>query len=192
MLIVSECVAKAALEREESRGGHTRDDFPTMSSKWRQINLICSLNADGSGVDLKHQPIPTIRPDLLGLFEVSELKKYFTDEELAVLGPEATAEVEAAAEPEAEAETKAEPEAETEAETEAEAEAETKPEAEAVEPEAAEADAESAKPDDQPEAAAIPGQKNGGDAAEKAAAEGRQQTAAAQAEAQAETAAEEK
>ena len=28
MLIVSECIAKAALEREESRGGHTRDDFP--------------------------------------------------------------------------------------------------------------------------------------------------------------------
>ena len=28
MLIVSECIAKAALERQESRGGHTRDDFP--------------------------------------------------------------------------------------------------------------------------------------------------------------------
>ena len=28
MLVVSECIARAALEREESRGGHTRDDFP--------------------------------------------------------------------------------------------------------------------------------------------------------------------
>ena len=28
MLIVSECIARAALERQESRGGHTRDDFP--------------------------------------------------------------------------------------------------------------------------------------------------------------------
>ena len=28
MLLVSECIAKAALEREESRGGHTREDHP--------------------------------------------------------------------------------------------------------------------------------------------------------------------
>jgi succinate dehydrogenase / fumarate reductase flavoprotein subunit len=90
MLIVSECVAKAALEREESRGGHTRDDFPAMSPTWRQVNLICSVNAEG-GIDLKHQPIPTVRPDLLGLFEMSELKKYFTDGELAVLGAGADA-----------------------------------------------------------------------------------------------------
>ena len=32
MLLVSECVAKAALQRTESRGGHTRDDHPAMDS----------------------------------------------------------------------------------------------------------------------------------------------------------------
>ena len=106
MLLVSECVAKAALEREESRGGHTRDDFPSMSSKWRQVNLICSLNADGSGVELKHQPIPAIRKDLLELFEVSELKKYFTDEELAGLGEAAIPEQKADAVAETAAEEK--------------------------------------------------------------------------------------
>src|SRR5919112_1900691 len=47
MLVVSECTAKAALEREESRGGHTREDHPKMDPKWRQINLICSLDSDG-------------------------------------------------------------------------------------------------------------------------------------------------
>ena len=31
MLIVAECIARSALIREESRGGHTRDDFPAMS-----------------------------------------------------------------------------------------------------------------------------------------------------------------
>jgi succinate dehydrogenase / fumarate reductase flavoprotein subunit len=101
MLLVSECVAKAALEREESRGGHTRDDFPAMSAKWRQVNLICTLKEDGSGIDLKHQPIPAIRPDLLALFEVSELKKYFTDDELGVLGEPAGAEPVTEAGPEA-------------------------------------------------------------------------------------------
>jgi succinate dehydrogenase / fumarate reductase flavoprotein subunit len=28
MLLIAECVAQAALERQESRGGHTRDDYP--------------------------------------------------------------------------------------------------------------------------------------------------------------------
>ena len=47
MLLVAECVAQAALERQESRGGHTRDDYPGMSPEWRKINLICSLAAGG-------------------------------------------------------------------------------------------------------------------------------------------------
>jgi succinate dehydrogenase / fumarate reductase, flavoprotein subunit len=81
MLVVSECTAKAALEREESRGGHTREDFPTMDSKWRQVNLVCSLG-EGGEVTLARKPVPALRPELLGLFELKELKKYMTDEEL--------------------------------------------------------------------------------------------------------------
>jgi succinate dehydrogenase / fumarate reductase, flavoprotein subunit len=84
MLVVAECVAQSALERQESRGGHTREDYPAMSPEWRKINLICSLDADGE-VTLTRQPLVPMRTDLLELFDVSELHKYMTDEELAGL-----------------------------------------------------------------------------------------------------------
>jgi succinate dehydrogenase / fumarate reductase, flavoprotein subunit len=80
MLLVSEAIAKAALEREESRGGHTREDFPGMNAEWRKVNLVCRIS--GEHVTLKKQPMEPMRPDLLGLFENSELKKYLTEEEL--------------------------------------------------------------------------------------------------------------
>src|SRR5690348_9174050 len=76
--------ALVALERQESRGGHTRDDYPGMSPEWRKINLICSATAQGT-VSLTRQPNPPMRTDLLELFDVSELKKYMTEEELAGL-----------------------------------------------------------------------------------------------------------
>jgi succinate dehydrogenase / fumarate reductase, flavoprotein subunit len=83
MLLVAECVALAALERQESRGGHTREDFPEMSPEWRKVNLICTLT--GEHVALSRKPLPTVRPDLLALFDKAELKKYMTEEELAGL-----------------------------------------------------------------------------------------------------------
>jgi succinate dehydrogenase / fumarate reductase flavoprotein subunit len=82
MLVVSECTAKAALEREESRGGHTREDFPKMSPEWRRVNLVCSLEETGE-VHLERKPVPRMRDELFNLFERSELAKYLTDEELA-------------------------------------------------------------------------------------------------------------
>ncbi|WP_320066395.1 fumarate reductase/succinate dehydrogenase flavoprotein subunit [Micromonospora sp. RTGN7] len=80
MLVVSECTAKAALERQESRGGHTREDFPTMDPMWRRVNLVCSLADDA--VRLTHKPLPKMRAELIGLFDRAELAKYLTDEEL--------------------------------------------------------------------------------------------------------------
>ena len=88
MLLVSECVARAALEREESRGGHTRDDFPGMNPEWRKVNLVCSLQDDGAAgerVNVIHQPIPPMRLDLLELFDEVELSKYLTAAELEPL-----------------------------------------------------------------------------------------------------------
>jgi succinate dehydrogenase / fumarate reductase, flavoprotein subunit len=81
MLLVSECVAKAALLRTESRGGHTREDHPGMDADWRKQLLVCTVNGDGVDVTPKDQ-IP-LRPDLMALFEYTELAKYFTPGELA-------------------------------------------------------------------------------------------------------------
>jgi succinate dehydrogenase / fumarate reductase flavoprotein subunit len=81
MLLVSLCVAKAALERTESRGGHTRDDYPVMDSDWRHVLLVLSANGEDD-VHLQRQEQIPMRGELLDLFELDELKKYYTGEEL--------------------------------------------------------------------------------------------------------------
>ena len=80
IMLIADCVAQAALERQESRGGHTRDDFPGMSPEWRKVNVIETL--DGDRVTLKRQPMEPMRADLLALFDRDELKKYYTEAEL--------------------------------------------------------------------------------------------------------------
>ena len=83
MLLVSECVARAALERTESRGGHTREDHPAMDREWRAVNLLCHASKDGDGVRLERVTTEPVRPDLLALFEKDELVKYLAEEELS-------------------------------------------------------------------------------------------------------------
>lgn len=88
MLLVSECIARAALERTESRGGHTREDCPTMERSWRPVNLLCrpvdeQRGAASGRIDLVRKATEPIRPDLLSLFEKEELVKYLADEELS-------------------------------------------------------------------------------------------------------------
>ncbi|MFD9427100.1 MULTISPECIES: fumarate reductase/succinate dehydrogenase flavoprotein subunit [unclassified Streptomyces] len=101
MLLVSECVARAALERTESRGGHTREDHPVMESSWRPVNLLCRIADETAAPPAGHAVSPVgraaspagrielvrrttepIRPDLLSLFEKEELVKYLAEEEL--------------------------------------------------------------------------------------------------------------
>ena len=80
MLLVSECIARSALQREESRGGHTRDDFPAMNPEWRQVNSISAWN--GKSVDVIQQKLPSLPKELFDLFELDELKKYLTPAEI--------------------------------------------------------------------------------------------------------------
>ncbi|RAV18180.1 fumarate reductase/succinate dehydrogenase flavoprotein subunit [Mycolicibacterium sp. GF69] len=89
MLLVSECIAMAALERTESRGGHTRDDYPSMESSWRKTLLVCRASQGAGGdavvpdIDITREDQVPMRDDLLELIDIEELEKYFTPEELA-------------------------------------------------------------------------------------------------------------
>ena len=69
MLLVSECIAKAALAREESRGGHTRNDFPAPDPEWGAKNLVLTLNTAGDGVDLTEKPLPVMPDELKAFFD---------------------------------------------------------------------------------------------------------------------------
>jgi succinate dehydrogenase / fumarate reductase, flavoprotein subunit len=81
MLLVAESTAKSADSREESRGGHTRDDFPGMSNEWRQVNHISSF--DGEKVNVRKQALPPMPKELFELFDIHELEKYMTPEEVS-------------------------------------------------------------------------------------------------------------
>jgi succinate dehydrogenase/fumarate reductase flavoprotein subunit len=67
MLLCSEMVAVAAIERKESRGGHTRNDYPTADPHWGTQNIILS-EKDGT-VSFKLKPLPVMPDELKALFE---------------------------------------------------------------------------------------------------------------------------
>ena len=48
LLISSEAVARAAHMREESRGAHTREDYPGEQDEWFKYNIISSKGEDGN------------------------------------------------------------------------------------------------------------------------------------------------
>jgi succinate dehydrogenase / fumarate reductase, flavoprotein subunit len=69
MLTVSECVTRAALERKESRGGHTRDDFPATDPDWGKVNLV--LTEQRGVIQLDRKPLPQMPDELKPLLEES-------------------------------------------------------------------------------------------------------------------------
>ncbi|NYH51879.1 succinate dehydrogenase / fumarate reductase flavoprotein subunit [Nocardiopsis arvandica] len=85
MILVSRAVTAAALERTESRGGHTRDDFPDMSPEWRRVNLAVRADAFDR-VALARRPVADIPAELITVFGREELAKYLTKEELPDAG----------------------------------------------------------------------------------------------------------
>ena len=67
MLAVSECIARAALERRESRGGHTREDYPQADPEQATFNIV--ERQLGDEVSLSHEPKTPMPDDLRELLE---------------------------------------------------------------------------------------------------------------------------
>ena len=73
MIDVSRMCALAALKREESRGAHTRDDFPeTDNDHWGKINSVIKLSKDGS-MKIEFTSYPKIPNELRKLLDAEDL-----------------------------------------------------------------------------------------------------------------------
>ncbi len=73
MIDVSRMCTLAALKREESRGGHTRDDFPEPDhSHWGKINSVIFMNEDGE-MEIRFESYPPIPADLRDLLDSEDL-----------------------------------------------------------------------------------------------------------------------
>jgi succinate dehydrogenase / fumarate reductase flavoprotein subunit len=74
MLTVSRCVTLGARDRKESRGGHTREDFPSADPEFGKVNLV-QRQPSGGGVageiKIGPEPIPQMPAELASLLEES-------------------------------------------------------------------------------------------------------------------------
>jgi succinate dehydrogenase / fumarate reductase flavoprotein subunit len=69
MLVVSEAMARAALARTESRGGHARDDFPQMDKRFSKVNIVVRKSPTGMHVEEVDHPDPP--PEIQSILEES-------------------------------------------------------------------------------------------------------------------------
>ncbi|MFL6280709.1 MAG: fumarate reductase/succinate dehydrogenase flavoprotein subunit, partial [Vicinamibacterales bacterium] len=68
LLTVSEAIARSAIERKESRGGHFREDFPDKVQEFGTFNIVTGKSGDGS-MAVRRTPIPPIPPELKQIIE---------------------------------------------------------------------------------------------------------------------------
>ncbi len=63
MLVVSEAVARSAIDRKESRGAQFREDFPTKDAESGKYNTVVRKGPDGA-MQLQRVPVPPMRDEL--------------------------------------------------------------------------------------------------------------------------------
>jgi succinate dehydrogenase / fumarate reductase flavoprotein subunit len=68
LLTISEAIARAALERQESRGAHFREDFPAKSDAFATFNIVIEKDASG-GMRLRREPLKPMPPELQQVIE---------------------------------------------------------------------------------------------------------------------------
>jgi succinate dehydrogenase flavoprotein subunit len=68
MLTVSEAIARSAIERKESRGGHFRDDYSEKNPDYATFNIVTRQRSDGS-MEVRRVPLPPLPAELKQIIE---------------------------------------------------------------------------------------------------------------------------
>jgi succinate dehydrogenase flavoprotein subunit len=81
LLITSEAVARAALLREESRGAHTRADFPGEQKNWLPYNIVTTKGEDGKMKLVKvERPLPDADLERIAQSSIEDLEEEIVKE----------------------------------------------------------------------------------------------------------------